>query len=468
MASKYCYSGAGGAGTGADWANAYTSLVTAFGGISAGDFVYLASDHSQTQASQYSLNSPGTAAAPCKIISVNRAGSTPPVSADLTAGAQILTTGATGIEISDNGSSAWWQGITFQFGSSAGYIQTDICVGGHNVFKSCTLNFLNTSASDVSFGGMYNVTVAGRVDLYDCTVRLDVSVTINCEWTWKGGSLSAMGATNMFTSAGSKHAPEVLIEGVDLSVAGSGKTLVAAGAHGHYTFRNCRLNASVTMAATPTTPSGRVDVLNCNSGTSNTRNERYRYEGTETTETTIVRTGGATDGATPTARKYVTTANAKWHKPFDALPIMVWNDQVGSSITVTMYGIWGGGSVPNNDDIWLEITALENSSYPLATIETTSKADILATGSGVSSDASSWGGSTTAFKITKSFTPQIKGPILIQPRIGAASATIYLDPEPEVTGVSAGSTYPIGIGFVNQLASAGGGLLQGNLRGNMQ
>jgi len=53
--------------------------------------------------------------------------------------------------------------------------------------------------------------------------------------------------------------------------------------------------------------------------TSNYRVEKYVYEGTQTTETVVIRTGGASDGITGISWKIVTTANSKWTLPFNAI-----------------------------------------------------------------------------------------------------------------------------------------------------
>ena len=84
------------------------------------------------------------------------------------------------------------------------------------------------------------------------------------------------------------------------------------------------------------------------------KSSRYTYEGTETTETSIVRTGGTAD---PTAqvqsRKIVTTANALWVRPFKAEPYAAWNATTGANVTATIYGVVNG-SLPLNDEIWAE------------------------------------------------------------------------------------------------------------------
>src|SRR5580765_5073896 len=90
MAVYYVWSAAAGTGTGASWANAFTTLTTAFVTEVAGDTLYVAHDHAEVSAA-LTLTSSGTVANPTKIICVDRAGSVPPVSADRRATAQLST-----------------------------------------------------------------------------------------------------------------------------------------------------------------------------------------------------------------------------------------------------------------------------------------------------------------------------------------------------------------------------------------
>jgi sugar lactone lactonase YvrE len=78
----------------------------------------------------------------------------------------------------------------------------------------------------------------------------------------------------------------------------------------------------------------------------------------------------------------------------------------------------------------MDIQYLGDASSPAATFATTTKADGLATGAAVDADGSTWGGGTTVFKLTKTITaPAQKGDILVHVKIGAASATVYIDPK---------------------------------------
>src|SRR4051812_1910841 len=90
MANRYVYSGAAGTATGADWTNAHTTLTAAITSGAAGDVYYVAHDHSETAASSVTLTFKGTAATPDRVLCVNRAGSVPPVAADLVSAPSAL------------------------------------------------------------------------------------------------------------------------------------------------------------------------------------------------------------------------------------------------------------------------------------------------------------------------------------------------------------------------------------------
>jgi len=175
-----------------------------------------------------------------------------------------------------------------------------------------------------------------------------------------------------------------------------------------------------------------VDLIRCDSGATNYRTERYAYQGTQTVETTIVRTGGASDGTTPISWKIVSTANSKWVIPYESIPITIWCDTTGSH-QVTIFGTTTGGGVPNDDDVWITAEYLGNASFPIASFATTTKADNLAASAATnnSTDASTWGGggAGNGFKmVTPAFTVNQKGYITVFVNVAKATSTYYVDP----------------------------------------
>lgn len=437
MTAYYVRSGASGSANGTSWANAYTTLATALSGKAAGDIFYVSEDHSESSATAITLTFPGTNANPNLVYCVDHTGSVPPVSADRRATASIATTGNNSITQSG---SVVIDGVTFTAGNSTGSPTLNFPNASGNFTKllNCSLVIGSTGSS-----GRINNGAAGvngvKLELVNTTVQFAAtsqSIALFGEFVWSKTPLAVAGATlptTLFLFNASRQGG-IFCGGVDLSaVAG---TLVDPTNSGGASiiFKNCKLNAAVTVAANQNVPGNNdIELLNSDSSGTNYRNERYRYAGTLTTEATIVRTGGASDGTTPVSHKIVTTANASLNIAFESFPLAIWNDTVGSSVTATVYGIWGGGSVPNNDDIWIEAEYLGSSGGPLGSFVSSGKANGLASNAALSSDASSWGGSTTAFKTSVTFTPQQKGLVYITVKAAKASSTFYIDPKIELS-----------------------------------
>jgi hypothetical protein len=429
VANVYVYSAAGGAGTGADWANAYTTLSAALTAKAAGDDFWVANDHSESTASAVTLTSPGTNANPCRIMCVNRAGSVPPVSADLTTGAIIATTGNNALTVAGAG---YWEGITFNCGTTGVSPNLTISSTAHFVhLKNCALAILSTGAfSNIRVGQ----TTGTKVILENTTVSFgDVGHVVRNDayLNWRNTASAIVGAvipTSLLRAGG-----PALLEGVDLSALGSGKNIVAStgiAASAYAVLKDCKLGASVTVTPAPTSP-GHTETLliRCDSGDTNYRHEKYAYQGTQTTETTIVRTGGASDGTTPISWKIITTANSKRYMPFECMPISIWNEDVGSPLDITVEGIWGGGAVPTNADIWMDVEYLGTSGFPRGSVVSSGPADQLAAGTNLTASSETWGGSTTDFKLEATITPAEKGPITVYVKAATASTTFYIDPK---------------------------------------
>lgn len=435
MAIYYVYSGAGGANNGSSWANAFTTLTAAFATEAAGDTLYVAHDHAESTASALTLTSSGTSTSITKIICVNRAGSVPPVSADRRTTATVTTTGANNITFQGI---AHFDGIIFQAGSagsSASIILNNITDNRWLTFDNCSLRIVGTGASGSIVIGQ--TTVSGMLAQWNNTTVSFAAVThaIQCfgRLIWRNTSSALLGTipTTLFTP-GTARGGSVECSGVDFSAAGSGKTIAGASSATQfcrYEFYDCKLNASVTKSAVPVgLGSGDVDFVRCGSSGVNYNVFQHRVTGTLDEETTIVRTGGASDGTTPIAWKVVTTANCTFSFPFECPPIAIWNDTSGSSVTATVEGVWGGGAVPNDDEVWLDVEYLGDASSPQASFVNDGKANLLATAAAQTSSSETWGGSTTKFKLHTSFVAQQKGWIYCRVKVGKASSTFFIDP----------------------------------------
>lgn len=221
-------------------------------------------------------------------------------------------------------------------------------------------------------------------------------------------------------------------QGVDFSAAGSGKTIVGnvnSVASGYSAeFMDCKINAAATFAAAPQGP-GQIEVNAVRVGSSGVNYNQYHrsYPGLLIEETTIVRTGGASNGTTPISWKIVTTANVTTHFPFESPLLAVWCDTTGSPVTATVE--CRAAAIPNDDEVWLELVHLGDASSPQGSFVNDCKATLLTAAAAQSSSSESWGGSTASFKVDVTFTPQQKGWVYARVKVGKASATIYVDPK---------------------------------------
>jgi hypothetical protein len=309
--------------------------------------------------------------------------------------------------------------------------------GGFAYFKNCT-------ASLTSLGATCRFILGGPAG-----TAATVAVLDGCSFTFNNAAqgftannvtakFKIINASFTFTATPATlfigFPPLLIMQDSDLSGLGAGKTIFGNNTLGEEAFlQNCKLGASVTVTATLTNNTQRVSLIRCDSGATNYRTERYDVAGTQVIETTIVRTGGATDGTTPISWNVTTNANAKWGaQAYESIPITQWVNTTGSH-TVTVYGTTTGGGVPHDDEIWIEVEYLGNASFPQGTLLTTTKSDPLAASAATnnSSDGSTWagGGAGNGFKIvTPSFTVNQKGYISVTVRAAKASATWYVDP----------------------------------------
>ncbi len=403
------------------------------GWCSAGDTVYLSHDHAETQGTAITLQSPATQASPCRVICVNAAGTVPPVSTDLRTTATITATSDTNIFIGSGTECIYYYGVNFSVGAARIDIGSGTLIEA--VFDNCLFTQTGTGRSvfvqignGVDGGYVLWENTGLNIAGVDCPVR-----TMQARFYWTS-TVIPLANTAPTLALIRVDVCSAYLEGVDLSSAlfnGANLVFFSTGAQ-DFTVKNCKYNAGLLTSNLPDAARGAFyNVVSDSSGT-NYRGEKKAYAGSQVVETTIVRTGGATDGTTPISWKIVTTANCNGSFPYESLPMAIWNEVTGTNRTVTLYGIWGGGAVPNNDDIWIEVSYMGSASSPIATINTANTlADPLAAATPQASDSSTWGGSTTAFKMAVTLSspqPAMKGPIYAIAKCAKPSTTFYLDP----------------------------------------
>ncbi len=450
MANVYVYSGAAGAGTGADWANAYTTLAAALTAKAAGDDFWVADDHAESQATAMTQTSPGTAASPCRIICVRRSGgSVPPVSADLRTTATITTTGNSNLTL--GAGFAYAYGITFNCGTGNNAALLILASNATEWWRleACALKIVATSSSSqIIVGQLGGSILQSRHELYNTTLSFGAAGQVlnvrGGEFVWEATASAIAGTapTTLFTcNASTGGVPTARIIGVDLSAVGSSHNLVNIGITGasyNFYFQDCQLGASVaiTTGSVSGPGGGKVELVNCDSGNTNYRYYKQDYQGTITQETVIVRSGGATDGTTPVSRKMVSTANSKFYSPLKSGWMSVWIDTTGSSKTITICTVTDNVTLKDNE-CWIEIEYLGTSSLPLGNFVNDAAADALNAGTNQTTDTSTWTttglGTPVKQQLSASFTPQVKGLARARVCLAKASTTVYVDPLPVVT-----------------------------------
>jgi hypothetical protein len=445
------------------WQAPHARLANAFTATwgQAGNSFFVASEHAETQATSITLTSPGLVATVCPVECVTKT-TVPPVAT--TTGATISTTVVSNITCSGF---AYVDGVAFSGGngSSASTVtfnswiinNSSVTLNSTSVASAIAVSNTNSAPNGVSWN---NVTTK-----FGATGQNIVCGGSPFYWKNTASAVNAGGSipTTLFTQVNAR-AVSVFLQAVDLSALGTGKTIVGTpGVNGGavQTFlQDCKLGASVTVAATPTTYGQNTFVIRSDNSGTNYRHEKYAYPGTQTVETTITRTGGATDGGQLISWKAVSTANSKWILPFENYPISIWNTSTSAITTLTIYGTTTGGGVPNDDQIWIDVEYLSSGSFPQGSIITTTKASNLAASAAVnnSSDASTWGGggAGNGFKIVcPSFTPGMAGPINITVKVAKATSTYYIDPKPSISGANVSKSEILAPGvYTNELSSS--------------
>ena len=367
----------------------------------AGNSLFVGDDHAETQATAETITFPGTLSAPNYAYSIDHAGSVTLLGATLKSGASVTTTGNSALTIQGSGLGSGFATSGFTYSAGSGAVAAGVTYGNSNVAVAQAINCAFVKAGTSAGAALTLGRVNASVRLVNCTYQVgNVSDQLAApgDVIWTNTPNAIQGATlptNLIATGTSGIM--LIIDGVDLSALGSGKTIFPGGnATGRYLLKNSKLGSGVTVAGTPS-GSATVDVINCDSAGTNYIFQRYWEQGTQIPETVLVRTGGASNGVTALSSKATTTANSNWTLPFSSQPIAIYNTITGTNRGVTLYGIYNGTAIPNNDDIWIEAEYFGSASSPQASFANNTKANNLATGSALTADSTSvWTSLVTA------------------------------------------------------------------------
>lgn len=423
------------ASDGLTWANAKATLAAALTAAGAGGTVYVSDNHAESSGSAITLTSPGTAAAPVTVLCVNDASDPePPTALAATASVAGLTLAVRGF--------AYCYGITFN-ASSTGSSTTIAFFGdtlpGYWRLENCVVALTGNSATPrLLLGAVVASHDDELVEFVNTTLSFaHVGQAVNpiSPFIMRGGAVTGTAPTTLFVPSTTING-KVILQGVDLSGLGSGKNLVdvSIAKFQDYLFENCKLGASVAITTGANSGQGGVtiQIINCDSGDTNYRYVKHCYQGDITQESTIVRTGGASDGTTPISRKMVSSANSKFYSPLELGPLSIWNEATGSSKTLTVEVVTDNVTL-TDAEAWVEVEYLGTSGFPLSLFANDRAADVLATPANQTSSSETWTttglGTPVKQKLAVSFTPQEKGLIRARVMLAKASTTMYVCPK---------------------------------------
>lgn len=369
--------GADSLSNGGSWATACASLFyllnTATANPAAGDTIYMRANASETTkdttAGALTIATAGTVVSPIKIIGVvtgtTNAGASV-VAADLavkTGDQPVLELTGAGNDLTITGVVEW------------SYCRIDV---PDRIIMSGITTRVFFEKCDIDANEIYWNSGAGRREFIDCDTDLVKGIVGVSAPDLRviGGTFTAAGAVSTTFLYYTAYASEYEFIGVDLS-AGTFTDLYendpAGGPMVRAKFRNCKMPATydIMQAATWTADNGRghLEMIGCHSTTSLASGlsyQEYHYENAQgicQSEETIVRTGGADDGASGSfSYKLTPHANSTLTGSRGASIKTPWMRKWvggGTAITLTAYFVnddaSGDARDYNRGEAWLEL-----------------------------------------------------------------------------------------------------------------
>jgi hypothetical protein len=417
---------------GSSKALAKATLQAAMTAAGAGGRVIAANDHSESYSAHTTLVPPASIAAdaPVEVLSINWSTDA------LETGAAIGVTGAYALNLSAGGTINFMR-VLFRgwtFSSDAGFVAL-ISLSNHQctvLLDHCTL----TTANGVIAFGPTGRNRCGFLWLRNCTINLNGTgqvslrlVQVYCDRL----TLGTCSPTIPFVTTDGLSGPAVF-NNSDFSAAGSGKTLFDVSGTVGRDIRcyRCRAHPDAIIVNTPLSDGVTFNWIESDASTNYVRQLQATLEGNITEDVVRIRD----DSDSTYSFKMASTAAASFVLPLRSFPVARYNATEGSAITVRVDVLTDNVTLTDGD-FWIEVNYLGSASYPLGSLASSAKADILASASNLSTSSEGWTTTDLSTPVkqyaTVTFTPQKTGAIEITACLAKASTTVYVDPDATVS-----------------------------------
>jgi hypothetical protein len=426
------------------WSAAAGSLVAISNSRPAvGDRVFLSSDHSESHNIAYNFNGAAHAFGSVQIISINRAGSIPPVTADLQSGAGVGYTQASGSGglVLEAYCGLFWHGVTFTVAGTGVGINLYFNTSARRIqyLKNCAIVITTTIATArIITNGIAKVVLDNTTVQFGAVGQAIGPNALNqmFDLEWINTPSAIQGATvptNLFNVSGG-CGMTVTCRGVDLSAITTTLCTGPASASGPIKalFDSCKIApgvvrlASLPAASSPT--ADLVELVNCYDGT-NVVNERYGYNG-NTVFDRATYLDSVDDIGGFSAKLTSSTRTDFQNFALGAFQFDVGNTVVGSSKTATIEVL--SAAALNDTDFRMVLQYMGTSGSPIASFGE-NLSSVLMTGSALPSSSAAWNGTLPPTpnkqKLQVTFTPQRAGRVRGLVRLGKPSATVWVNPQ---------------------------------------
>jgi hypothetical protein len=400
----------------------------------AGDRIFLSSDHSETTTgATYGFVGSGSFTV-IQVISVNRAGSVPPVAADALSGAQIIASGGITFETYTQ---MYYQGITFAL---TGASSNSIMFTNFNVkmlyFRNCSLSLSGNSNGGCRIASNN----ATKVTLDNTTVTFGnagqkMFNNLSTELVWIN-TPSAIGGVAVPTvlfddNSSSGNATSIAtLRGLDISALTTTLYNSTQLSFNKILLDSCRIAPGLARLGSGGGSSpAEVELVNCFDGT-NIISERHTLAGDVTTDKTTTMVGGAQDDVGLYSLKMVSsTRSDAFAMTLDSFWLDVEDSAVGVARTATIE-IVSSASL-NNNDIRLMLEYQGTSGSSLASGADTF-GNALITVVAVPTSTAAWNSppATPVYQhLQLSFTALQAGRLRGRVRLGKPSTTVWVNPQ---------------------------------------